>query len=167
MVLCRFFTRGLCRNGDSCNFIHEPGTNTGQQLAPVAPALLTTEKLDVNLTSIAYPNDEAKPAQNCRFFLQGNCNRGKGCRYIHLPAILSPQQAHLDALFVDSPQLPLDSRATIPCRFISRPGGCQNSSCPYMHVRQEPNVEKSSNQDLEPNEEDVSSHFSDFCRSKD
>ncbi|KFZ24279.1 hypothetical protein V502_01238, partial [Pseudogymnoascus sp. VKM F-4520 (FW-2644)] len=151
-------------NGDPCNFIHDPGTNTGQQLAPVAPALLTTEKLDVNLTSVAYPNDEAKPAQNCRFFLQGNCNRRKGCRYIHLPAILSPQQAHLDALFLDSPQLPPDSRATITCRFLSRPGGCQNSSCQYMHVGHEPNVEKSSSQDLEPNEEEDKDPEDDFIR---
>jgi hypothetical protein len=167
MTLCKFFAQGFCRNGDSCNFTHEPGTSTGQHLASVAPVLPTTEKLNLNPSAVTYRNEQAKPAQNCRFFLQGKCNKGKGCRYIHLPAILSPQQVHPDAMFVDSPQLPPDSRATVPCRFLSSPGGCQNSSCPYLHVADEPNAEKSSSQDLEANGEEASSRFSDYCGSQD
>jgi hypothetical protein len=162
MTLCKFFAQGFCRSGDSCNFIHEPGTSTGQHLAPVAPVLLTTENLNLNPAAVTYRNEEAKPAQNCRFFLQGKCSKGKECRYIHLPATLSPQQVHPDAVFVDSPQLPPDSRATVPCRFLSRPGGCQNSSCPYLHVAGEPNAEKSSSQDLGANEEEASTRFLTF-----
>jgi hypothetical protein len=167
MTLCKFFARGFCRNGDSCNFIHEPSTSTGPHLAPVTPVLPTntTEKLNLNPAAVTYRNGEAKPAQNCRFFLQGKCNKGKECRYIRLPAISSPQQVHPDAIIVDSPRLPIDSRATVPCRFLSNFGGCQNSSCPYLHVADEPNAEKSSSQDLEANGEEASSHFSDFCGS--
>jgi hypothetical protein len=74
MTLCKFFAQGFCRSGDSCNFIHEPGTSTGQHLAPVAPVLLTTENLNLNPAAVTYRNEEAKPAQNCRFFLQGKCS---------------------------------------------------------------------------------------------
>lgn len=166
MALCKFFAQGFCRHGDSCTFIHEPDTSTGQHLAPVTPVLPTIEKLNLNPAAMTYLNEVAKPAQNCHFFLQGKCNKGKGCRYIHLPAILSPQQVHPDAICVDSPQLPRDSRATVPCRFLSRPGGCQSSSCPYLHVADELNAEKRSSQGLEANREEVSSRFSNSYRSQ-
>jgi hypothetical protein len=32
------------------------------------------------------------------------------------------------------PRAPLDSRARVPCKFASRPGGCKNSSCPFLHA---------------------------------
>lgn len=160
MTLCKFFAQGFCRRGDSCNFIHEPGTSTGQHLAPVTSVLLTTENLNPNPAAVTYRNEEAKPAQNCRFFLQGKCSKGKECRYIHLPAI--PQQVHPDAVFANPPQLPPDSRATVPCRFLPRPGGCQNSSCPYLHVADEPTAEKSSSQDLGASGEEASSRFLTF-----
>ena len=166
MALCKFFAQGFCRHGASCTFIHEPGTNTGQLLAPVAPALPTTKKLNLNPAATTYLNDEAKPAQTCHFFLQGKCNKGKECRYTHLPAILSPQQVRADPTYLDSPQLPPDYRATVPCRFLSRPSGCQNSSCPYLHVADGPSAEKRSSQDLEANREEVSSRFSNSCRSQ-
>jgi hypothetical protein len=167
MTLCKFFAQGVCRNGDFCSFIHEPGTSTGQHLAPIAPVLPTTEKLSLNPAAVTYRNEEANPAQNCRFFLQGRCNIGKECRYIHPPAIWSAQQVYPDAIFVDSPQFPTDSRATVPCKFLSRPGGCQNSACPYLHVADEPNAEKRSSQDLEANGVEVSSRLSNFYRSQD
>lgn len=161
MTPCKFFAQGFCRNGDSCTFIHEPGTSTRQHLAPVPSVLPTTEKPRNPATAI-YRSEAAKAAQNCWFFSQGKCNKGVECRYIHPPDTLFPQQVHPGAIFPDSPQLPPDSRATVPCRFLSRPAGCQNSSCPYLHAQDEPNAEKSSSQDLGPNGEEASSRCCDF-----
>jgi hypothetical protein len=155
MALCRFFAQGICRSGDSCCYIHDARPSTGRNLAPGA-LVLPTARLNLNPTGDPFRNDEAKPIQTCRFFLQGKCNKGKDCRYTHVPALLAPHQAQPDSLFVDSPQSSSDSRATVPCRFISRPGGCQNGSCPYLHVADAPDAEKSSSQDLETNEEEAS-----------
>lgn len=156
MALCRFFAQGGCRNGDSCNYIHEPSSSTGRNLAPDAPVLPTT-KLNLNLTGDPYRNEEASTAQNCRFFLQGKCNKGKDYQYSHLPAILTTQQVHPDTLLVDFSPLPSDSRATVPCMFLSRLGGCQNSSCLYLHVADAPYTEKSNSQDVEANVDEASS----------
>lgn len=156
MAPCRFFARGVCRNGDSCNYIHELSSRTGRDLASDTPALPNT-KLKLNVTGDPHCNDEAKPAQNCRFFLQGKCNKGKDCRYDHLTAILTSQQVHLDAPFVEFPQSPSDSRATVSCKFLSKSGGCQNNSCSYLYVADAHNAEKSSSQDLEANVEEASS----------
>lgn len=151
MALCRFFAKGFCSNGDSCKFIHEPSTSTGQHLAPIAPVFSTTEKLN---------------APSCHFFLQGKCNKGNECRYSHLLATIFTQQVPPDALFVDASQLPPDSRKTVHCRFLSSPSGCQNSSCPYLHVADEPNIEKTGGQYLEANEEEASIHLSDFVEAR-
>ncbi|CZS92027.1 related to ariadne-2 protein [Rhynchosporium graminicola] len=72
--------------------------------------------------------------------------------------MLTPQQVDPD---IASP----DSRATIPCMFLSRPRGCQNSSCPYLHVVNAPAGAKDSGQDLEANiEEEDQEHGDDFIR---
>lgn len=151
MTLCKFFAQGFCRNGDSCSFIHESRASTGLHLMP------STETPNLKPAAVSDCNGESKPAQNCRFFLQGKCSKGKECRYIHPPAILSPQQVCSNAIFMGSPQLPTDSRASVPCRFLSSFGGCQNTSCPYLHV-----AEKSIREDLEANEEEASNRFSEF-----
>lgn len=161
MTSCKFFAQGFCKNGDSCKFIHEPDTSTGQEFAPFAPILPTTEKISLDPATITHRDEEAKPAQNCWFFLQGKCNKGEWCRYAHPPAVLSPQQVPPESIYLDSPQSVSDSRATVPCRFLSRPGGCLNSSCPYLHVADEAIAVKSSNQDLEANGEEASSPCSD------
>jgi hypothetical protein len=127
--------------------MHEHGSSTSTGQYYYAPGASTRR------------NEEAKSAQACRFFLQGTCNKGKDCRYSH-PATtttLNLQPAKSDATSVDieSPQSPSDSRATVSCWFLSKPGGCQNSSCPYLHVADEHNTPESSRV-LEANEEEAS-----------
>ncbi|KAM3076860.1 hypothetical protein ACMFMG_003671 [Clarireedia jacksonii] len=163
MTLCKFFAQGSCRHGDSCHFIHEPGKSIGQHLSLVTPTLPTTVKPKLNPAAVTYLSEGAKPPQNCHFFLQGNCNKGEGCRYIH--PLATPQPVHADPILVDSPHLPSDSRATVPCRFLPRPGGCQNNSCPYLHAVDKPNAEKRGSQDLEANGEEDQEREDDFIRS--
>jgi len=82
----------------------------------------------------------------CRFFAQGSCRNGEFCSFIHEKVIPSPQ------VFPDS-------RAKVPCRFLSRPGGCQKDSCPYLHASDGSKSSMSSNQISEAKEEKVISPF--------
>jgi len=156
MTSCKFFGQGFCRNGDFCSFIHAPSTSTGEHLVPTAGAAL----LNLNSAAVNYGNREAKISQNCRFFSQGMCNKGKECRYIHHPTTTSSQYIHPVAVTLESAQLPTDTRSAVPCRFLSRPGGCQKTNCPYLHVVDEHNMENTSSQVLEKIYEEASSPIS-------
>jgi hypothetical protein len=82
------------------------------------------------------------------------CKNGDACKFLHPdtqgtdthigPAVLRtswrvqsdprPLQYH----DVEQPGrlpfgAPTDTRSTVPCRFLARPGGCQNPSCPFSH----------------------------------
>lgn len=173
MTTCKFFAQGFCRNGDSCDYIHELHASTQNHFGSVASAFPAIERLNINPAAATHLDGGAKTTRICRFFLQGLCNKGDKCWYVHPPAIVPPQQVHPNTISLDpylgqdesSPQAPPDSRARIPCKFLSRPGGCQNGSCPYLHaVGHE--VEKSSSQEFEVNEDEASSYFSDLCRSR-
>jgi hypothetical protein len=153
MTLCKFFAQGSCRNGDSCDFIHEP-------VASAFPAI------DINPAAATHLNGGAKSTRICTFFMQGSCNKSDKCWYAHPPAIVPPQQVHPDTISLDPhlgqqdesyPQAPSDSRARVPCMFLSRPGGCQNGSCPYLHAVDDHEVKKSISQGFELNEDEVSS----------
>jgi hypothetical protein len=78
----------------------------------------------------------------CKFFAQGSCRYEGSCNFIHEGNI-------------SSPQAPSDSRAKVPCKFVSRSGGCRNDSCPYLHAVESPKVDMSTNQGFEVNEEKV------------
>jgi hypothetical protein len=172
MTPCKFFAQGLCRNGDSCNFIHERSTSTQNHFGPVVSAFPAIERLNINPAAATHLNGGTKSTRICTFFLQGSCNKGDRCSYVHPPAIVPPQQAHPDTISLDpylgqqdesSPQAPSDSRARVPCKFLSRPGGCQNGSCPYLHTVEGHEVEKSSSQDFEVNEDEASNYSHDLC----
>lgn len=174
MTPCKFFAQGFCRNGDSCNSIHERNIGTQNHFGPVAAAFPAIERLNINLAASTYLNGGAKSTQICTFFMQGSCNRGDKCWYVHPPAVVPPQQAS-DAISLhpyvsqqdkSSPQAPSDSRARVPCKFLSRPGGCQRGSCPYLHAVDGHEVGKSSSQDFEINEDEASSYFSNLYRSQ-
>ena len=49
-----------------------------------------------------------------------------------------------------------DSRSMAPCKFFSRPGGCRNSSCPFLHAKEndKDNIRKEANR----NEDEVLAH---------
>ena len=119
----------------------------------------------------------------CRFFAQGFCRNEDSCDFVHernttsvpsiqpsgtvastFPAIErlninSAAAIHPNdtiSLGESSHQVPLDSRARVPCKYLSRPGGCQKASCPYLHTANGHEEDKSSSQDFEENEDEAS-----------
>src|SRR5882757_6511474 len=94
MTACKFFPQGFCRNGDSCGFIHEQHTRT--------PAQPTIERLSINPAVPTLPHKEAKSPRICTFFMQGSCNKGDKCWYVHPPAIVPPQKINPNAISLDS-----------------------------------------------------------------
>ncbi|TVY34267.1 ATP-dependent RNA helicase DEAH12-like protein [Lachnellula subtilissima] len=157
MAPCIFFRRGACMNGDSCKFTHERDMSNQRDFGPVRPGFPDIERLAITSAKKNVINKEVKSKLACRFFSQGSCNKGDGCRYVHAPTVTPPEQVHSDTNLanpsLDSPSgssLPkaLDSRAEVACSFMSRPGGCQKDSCPYLHTANEHGMEISATQDI-------------------
>lgn len=155
MTKCKFLARGFCKYGESCDFIHEYHIHTS--------ALPAIERPGIDLAALTLQDEEAESPQICTFFMQGSCNKGDKCRYIHPPATAQPPQAYSSATSFDScrgqqdkraPQPPSDSRARVPCKFLSRPGGCRNDPCPFLHPVD--GLEENSGKDFEGNEDEVS-----------
>lgn len=169
MIPCKFFATGFCRSGDSCGFLHEKKPGTQKHLKDVSSASAAIERLNINPTAATHLDERAKSTQVCVFFSKGSCNKGDKCRYVHPPAIAPPQQDHPETISQgpylneqdeSPPQALSDSRAAIPCKFLSHPGGCRKDSCPYLHAVEDHEVEQSNSQDIEANEDEVSSYCS-------
>jgi hypothetical protein len=162
-ILCTFYAQGICRNGNACTFAHEENRNTQNDLERANPALPDMQTLNLNPLATSWNNGGAKAPQICRFFLQGSCYHGDKCRNVHAPTIKHVSQIQPSTISQDVPlkqqtsnshPASSDSRAKIPCRFFSHPGGCHKSVCPYLHVIQDG---PQSSQNVEE-DEDKASH---------
>ena len=143
ITLCHFFARGMCRQGESFNFRHEQGQSTqnhSRTIDAASPAGTVAE----NSSEAGGP-----PTGVCRYFLLGYCSQGDTCRYLH------PPQAHPDATSSepnlgerknDSPKPVLDSRASVPCHFLTLPGGCHNGNCQFLHATDRDGLDKITDQ---------------------
>ncbi|PGH16141.1 hypothetical protein AJ79_01908 [Helicocarpus griseus UAMH5409] len=153
--------------------------NRREDIDPILP--VGEPALKVCRVSAIPRNDNeggASTTQICTFFMRGLCSRGDGCLFVHPPAttMVTPlQQAHQDSAISsdtyagqqveskNSSRAPADSdsRATVPCRFLSRPGGCRSGlACPYFHDGAERKegghgVGKDSSQDFEANSDEA------------
>lgn len=115
-TMCRFHTRGICRAGDECLFVHE-----NVESAPKARVDPPPGPFMRSLTEQAMPLP-------CRFFLRGQCNKGETCAFSHAQAPPSSGTAA-------EPTPPVDARAQIPCSFFAK-GICRSGDgCPYLHTR--------------------------------
>jgi hypothetical protein len=121
---CKFFSEGRCNRGDACSFSHEarPGITTAGATSPSA----------VPVTS----------SRLCTFFLQGRCTHGALCHFHHPQAGTTAQLAARAATGVPQQEVTItpttsvsreDTRGQIPCKFLTKHGGCQNSACPFLH----------------------------------
>ncbi|EXJ91896.1 hypothetical protein A1O3_00446 [Capronia epimyces CBS 606.96] len=186
-ISCKFFPQGLCRNGESCKFNHERNTGT-QNLVQHSPPFGATDRLGLNPTvAIATPIDHKGKANYtpiCTFFVRGLCTKGNQCWYRHpsdpdgpvLPRLVNPdaithdtglsQQCESESYPHPHPHAIPDSRATVPCKFLSRSGGCRNSSCPYLHTLDGDEVEQASsgNQHVEVTEDEDQERKDNFTR---
>lgn len=158
MTKCKFLARGFCKYGESCDFIHEHVIHTSD--------LPATERPSIELAALTFQDEEARSPRICTFFMQGSCNKGDKCRYVHPHAIAQPPQVYSSAISLDScrgqqdksaPQAPSDSRARVPCKFLSHPGGCRNVPCPFLHPVD--GLGENSSKDFEENEDEASSRY--------
>lgn len=141
---CVFYAQGTCRNGSSCRFVHDgpPSTqNTGFE--ETGSALPVRQRPDNNAVATAPNPNDARTPKICKWFLKGSCHYGDKCRNLHdrTQAMQPPvrpssveQSANLGQPATASTSATADSRSGVPCKFFSRPGGCKNSSCPYLHI---------------------------------
>lgn len=122
---CRFYARGDCRKGISCEFSHSVNPQKPTSLSP-------EDNHSLVLRSIGAPT-----ATVCSFFQRGVCKRGESCHFRHptvvfksppVPAIIASTRP------TDSPVHDNnDSRAKVLCKYQSHAGGCSRSKCSYFH----------------------------------
>ena len=117
MPRCVFFASGrACRHGDSCRYLHVDDTISS-----------TSKAFDV--LSIRFPRaTDNRASQVCKYFILGTCIKDESCEYAHPPAL-----APLPTQNLQPHQSQSDSRQKVHCKFQLSHGGCQNSSCPYLH----------------------------------
>jgi zinc finger (C-x8-C-x5-C-x3-H type) protein/CCCH zinc finger protein/Nab2-type zinc finger RNA-binding protein len=108
---CRFFARGFCSRGNTCQFAHEA--------AAVSATPATTEAT----------KPSPAPKIPCRFFASGNCARGSICQFKHEEAPKAPPN-------VDIPQqLVPDSKTTLPCSFFAQGACLYGAKCVFSHAQ--------------------------------
>jgi len=135
MIKCKFFAQGFCKYGDACNFLHGWQTHN--------TALSTTQRPRIRPSAPTLKSEDVRSSRICTLFMQGSCQKGNKCRDRHPQATAQSPQVDMNATSFDScrgqednstPPSQSDSRAQVPCRFFSLPGGCRNESCPYLHI---------------------------------
>jgi hypothetical protein len=162
---CIFFAQGICRNGMACAFSHEETSSTQSVPERCGSTSHEVRRSDIDSTPAPHDDGHAKPSQICRFFLQGSCSYGDMCRNQHPPSKLR-SKVQLGTAFEEvkliqenmkSPSVAFDSRSNVPCKFLSRPEGSQNSTCPYLHVQSIEDGHRS--RDVELDEDEVSHRY--------
>jgi len=163
-IPCKYAAQGVCRFGNSCNFIHFARASPQTDLELTRPILSNHERRGIGHAVETRSSGEAKSSPICKFFLQGSCNRGGSCLYLHPSPPAQSQHVSPDTVSPDSflhqqgeksPRSRSDSRSTVPCKFVSRSGGCQNASCPYLHPSSSQEAENVGHQDFDGGEDEV------------
>jgi hypothetical protein len=115
----------------------------------------------------------------CKFyFTRGACRNGTSCKFSHQVDTSSenePRPISLpwrESLQPDtfqphqfeglSGQVSGDTRGTIPCKFLTLPGGCRKVSCPFLHVVDGLKADDRSSQTLESTETNANSFRAPF-----
>lgn len=104
----------------------------------------------------------------CIFFSRGACKHGDSCRFNHeidagnhsraRPfAPVYPPFRTPDTDSNVSTQSLTDTRNMVPCKFFLQSRGCQNDSCPFLHVTQGLQVTTTKLQGFESKNDEVSS----------
>lgn len=110
MTPCRYFLKGFCRYGDDCKFTH--GHHIGM-------------RPHIRHNSL---EREGKLKQERLIWTLGSRTQVIDSAHVHSTpdrCLRSPSET--------PSQAPSDSRAMVPCKYLSRVGGCRKSMCPYSH----------------------------------
>ncbi|KAH8701348.1 hypothetical protein GQ44DRAFT_693493 [Phaeosphaeriaceae sp. PMI808] len=163
-MLCKFFAQGTCKRGGFCHFIHEKASSAQSDFGTRDSASPDARTPLIDITTATRDDNRSEPLQVCRFFLQGLCYYGDRCKNQHAPNGVQTisEEINLAQKNTISSRVLSDSRSDVPCRFFSRPEGCQKSSCPYLHARSVD--EQHSSQDVELDEGEVSYYVLTFTR---
>ena len=73
-VICKHFSKGNCRNGNRCRFIHE---GVGESLR--------NEQATSRRSDGGVMNAQLSQNIQCLFYLSGHCRNGHHCGQIHSP----------------------------------------------------------------------------------
>ncbi|KAI9008363.1 hypothetical protein BC832DRAFT_420953 [Gaertneriomyces semiglobifer] len=115
--ICRFWHKGTCRYGDACWFIHKGPPGQAPTQANAHPLLNGTGQYQAqHQRSRSSPTPHTSPLRPgssgprsiCRYWLQGICNRGPACRFLHgsaAPCAMGPNQETIDFLNFQRDQL--------------------------------------------------------------
>ena len=66
---CRYFSIGVCKNGNTCAFTHD----LIQKDTPPKPSLKNETQ----------PTEDSRAQITCMFYLRGECTNRNGCPYKH------------------------------------------------------------------------------------
>ncbi len=161
-IPCHYYAQGSCRNGGRCKFIHDPAARLNGSLENLS--LMPKRAVPINTAPNSRVTDAGatESTQICSFFLRGSCFYGEKCRNRHtdpgdlLTGLVSELDFTAADLFHEAPNAshaPFDSRSTISCQYQSRPGGCRNSSCKFLHTQSDKVEQGEKNTELGENED--------------
>ncbi|KAJ7155546.1 hypothetical protein C8R43DRAFT_1000363 [Mycena crocata] len=71
---CQYFAEGACTTGDACPFVHDIRMHAAMQNAPLDSPNETPINEILNVPS---------SSRLCRYYSQGKCRKGTGCRFSH------------------------------------------------------------------------------------
>jgi hypothetical protein len=87
---CKFFEQGNCAKGPACSFPHI-SSDTKAQTNPFAAPFKRPHSSRVTSTGdTQMAGHSVKPSLPCKFFGRGECMRGAGCQFLHIPEEPSP-----------------------------------------------------------------------------
>ena len=74
--ICKFFQQGSCMRGNSCRFLHVPGSGSASPSGYGVPS----------------PGSMSPSSQECVYFKRGQCQYGDSCRFVHVQSFAYPPQ---------------------------------------------------------------------------
>jgi hypothetical protein len=86
---CKFFEQGNCTKGPACPFPHislDTKAHTNPFVAPFKRPLSSRVTFTSKTGDTQMAGHSVKPSLPCKFFGRGECMRGAGCQFLHIPA---------------------------------------------------------------------------------
>jgi hypothetical protein len=169
VVLCHFFQRGTCKNGDSCRFPHQQDESTQNRVLSMAsqsswrvqPQPISLRPKDDGQLQRHTSEAQSDPRAiiPCKYLTRPGGCQNSSCPFFHGVEKTHDRVSHPISNGSPSSPAPSDTRGTIPCKFVASPGGCRNSNCPFLHTTDDRKIEMQTDQNT-AEETEVK-----FCRS--